>query len=226
MEEKEKKVLYEDNCGTEESTLRDEKTDGEESSAPDTETSDGNKAKPKLTPKETFIQVIKFVLFSCGAGIIQLGAFTLMNEIIRWNYWVSYLIALVLSVLYNFTVNRRYTFKSANNVPLAMALVFLFYAAFTPYSVWLTDYLTMDKGLNEYLVLFICMAQNLTLEFLWCRFVVYAKSINTNKLAKKGKKEENTEDNASENNASEGNRPEIVAETDKEEKEGEENIKE
>lgn len=107
-----------------------------------------------------------------------------------------------------------------------MALVFLFYAAFTPYSVWLTDYLTMDKGLNEYLVLFICMAQNLTLEFLWCRFVVYAKSINTNKLAKKGKKEENTEDNASENNASEENRPEIVAETDKEEKEGEENIKE
>ncbi len=224
MEEKEKKAL--DEGFVEQGAEDDVKTDVEESSAPDTETSDGNKAKPKLTPKETFIQVIKFVLFSCGAGIIQLGAFTLMNEIIRWNYWVSYLIALVLSVLYNFTVNRRYTFKSANNVPLAMALVFLFYAAFTPYSVWLTDYLTMDKGLNEYLVLFICMAQNLTLEFLWCRFVVYAKSINTNKLAKKGKKEENTEDNASENNASEGNRPEIVAETDKEEKEGEENIKE
>lgn len=226
MEEKEKKAL--DEGFVEQGAEDDVKTDVEETavSCDASGASDGGKGKVKLTPKETFIQVIKFVLFSCGAGIIQLGAFTLMNEIIRWNYWVSYLIALVLSVLYNFTVNRRYTFKSANNVPLAMALVFLFYAAFTPYSVWLTDYLTMDKGLNEYLVLFICMAQNLTLEFLWCRFVVYAKSINTNKLAKKGKKEENTEDNASENNASEENRPEIVAETDKEEKEGEENIKE
>lgn len=221
MEEKEKKAL--DEGFVEQGAEDDVKTDVEETavSCDASGASDGGKGKVKLTPKETFIQVIKFVLFSCGAGIIQLGAFTLMNEIIRWNYWVSYLIALVLSVLYNFTVNRRYTFKSANNVPLAMALVFLFYVAFTPYSVWLTDFLTMDKGLNEYLVLFICMAQNLTLEFLWCRFVVYAKSINTNKLAKKGKKEENTEDNASEEN-----RPEIVAETDKEEKEGEESIKE
>ena len=198
MEEKEKKAL--DEGFVEQGAEDDVKTDVEETavSCDASGASDGGKGKVKLTPKETFIQVIKFVLFSCGAGIIQLGAFTLMNEIIRWNYWVSYLIALVLSVLYNFTVNRRYTFKSANNVPLAMALVFLFYAAFTPYSVWLTDYLTMDKGLNEYLVLFICMAQNLTLEFLWCRFVVYAKSINTNKLAKKGKQEENSEEKAAE----------------------------
>lgn len=200
MEEKEKKAL--DEGFVEQGAEDDVKTDVEETavSCDASGASDGGKGKVKLTPKETFIQVIKFVLFSCGAGIIQLGAFTLMNEIIRWNYWVSYLIALVLSVLYNFTVNRRYTFKSANNVPLAMALVFLFYAAFTPYSVWLTDYLTMDKGLNEYLVLFICMAQNLTLEFLWCRFVVYAKSINTNKLAKKKKAEESGEENSSEEN--------------------------
>ncbi len=141
--------------------------------------------KKKLTPKQNFIQVVKFVLFSCGAGIIQLLTFTLMNEVFHWNYWVSYLIALVLSVLYNFTVNRRYTFKSASNVPIAMLLVFAFYAAFTPYSTWLTDFLTVKKGLNEYLVLFICMVQNLTLEFLWNRFVVYRKSMNSNKLAQK-----------------------------------------
>lgn len=204
MEEKEKKAL--DEGFVEQGAEDDVKTDVEETavSCDASGASDEGKGKVKLTPKETFIQVIKFVLFSCGAGIIQLGAFTLMNEIIRWNYWVSYLIALVLSVLYNFTVNRRYTFKSANNVPLAMALVFLFYAAFTPYSVWLTDYLTMDKGWNEYLVLFICMAQNLTLEFLWCRFVVYAKSINTNKLAKKGKQEENSEEKVVEEKAAEG----------------------
>lgn len=153
--------------------------------------------KPALTPKENLMQIIKFVLFSCGAGIIQLGSFTLMNEIIKWDYWTSYLISLVLSVLYNFTVNRRFTFKSANNVPIAMALVFLFYAAFTPYSTWLTDFLTMKKGLNEYLVLFICMVQNLTLEFLWCRFVVYRKSINSNKLAEKQKAKEKADEELS-----------------------------
>ena len=203
MEEKDKKAFC-DGCGEESKELVVDSDVEEAAVACRTkDDSEEGKGKVKLTPKETFIQVLKFVLFSCGAGIIQLGAFTLMNEIIRWNYWVSYLIALVLSVLYNFTVNRRYTFKSANNVPLAMALVFLFYVAFTPYSVWLTDYLTMDKGWNEYLVLFICMAQNLTLEFLWCRFVVYAKSINTNKLAKKGKQEENSEEKVVEEKAAE-----------------------
>ena len=203
MEEKDKKAFC-DGCGEESKELVVDSDVEEAAVACRTkDDSEEGKGKVKLTPKETFIQVLKFVLFSCGAGIIQLGAFTLMNEIIRWNYWVSYLIALVLSVLYNFTVNRRYTFKSANNVPLAMALVFLFYVAFTPYSVWLTDFLTMDKGWNEYLVLFICMAQNLTLEFLWCRFVVYAKSINTNKLAKKGKQEENSEEKVVEEKAAE-----------------------
>ncbi len=141
--------------------------------------------KKKLSAKENFTQVVKFVLFSCGAGIIQFGSFTLLNELLHLNYWVSYLIALVLSILYNFTVNRRFTFKSANNIPAAMALVFLFYCAFTPYSTWLTDFLTVKKGWNEYLVLIVCMVQNLILEFLWCRFVVYRKSINSNSLAKK-----------------------------------------
>ena len=143
----------------------------------------------KLSAKENFIQIIKFVLFSCGAGIIQFLTFTLLNELLSLNYWVSYLIALTASVLYNFTVNRRYTFKSANNVPKAMLLVILFYAAFTPYSTWLTNFLTIGKGLNEYLVLFICMSQNLILEFLWCRYVVYRNSINSNSLAKKDFKE-------------------------------------
>lgn len=128
-------------------------------------------------------------MFSCGAGIIQFLTFTLLNELLSLNYWVSYLIALTASVLYNFTVNRRYTFKSANNVPKAMLLVILFYAAFTPYSTWLTNFLTIGKGLNEYLVLFVCMAQNLILEFLWCRYVVYRNSINSNNLAKKDFKE-------------------------------------
>lgn len=145
-----------------------------------------SETKPKkIKAKENFIQVIKFIFFSAGAGIIQFASFTLLNELLHLNYWVSYLIALVLSVLYNFTFNRRYTFKSASNIPAAMALVFLFYCAFTPYSTWLTNFLTVKKALNEYLVLVICMVQNLVLEFLWCRFVVYRKSINSNTLVKK-----------------------------------------
>lgn len=179
-------------------------TENEQNTAPEREenpdfSAENQEKKQKLTPKQNFIQVMKFVLFSCGAGIIQIATFTLMNEVFHWNYWVSYLIALVLSVLYNFTVNRRYTFKSASNVPKAMLLVFAFYAAFTPYSTWLTNFLTGNKGLNEYLVLVICMVQNLTLEFLWNRFVVYRKSINSNDIAKKealktAEKEETTDD--------------------------------
>lgn len=132
----------------------------------------------KPTARENAVQLLKFTLFSLGAGIIQMLTFALLNEGLHLPYWVSYLIALVLSVLYNFTVNRKFTFKSAASVPKAMALVALFYLAFTPYSTWLTDYLT-GLTLNEYLVVFINMVQNLILEFLWCRFVVYRTSLNT-----------------------------------------------
>ena len=82
------------------------------------------KTQKKLSAKENLLQVAKFVFFSCGAGIIQFGSFTLLNELLHLNYWVSYLIALVLSILYNFTFNRKFTFKSASNIPVAMALVF------------------------------------------------------------------------------------------------------
>ena len=128
---------------------------------------------------------IKFTAFSIGAGIIQLITFTVLNEFTDLDYWFSYLIALILSVVYNFTVNRRYTFRSANNIPIAMTLVLVFYCFFTPYSVWLTDYLTDGAlfgtgiGWNEYLVVIFIMLQNLVLEFLWWRFVIFKKSINT-----------------------------------------------
>lgn len=56
------------------------------------------------------IRSVKFTLFSVSAGVIQIGSFTLLNELLHLDYWVSYLIALILSVLWNFTLNRRYTF--------------------------------------------------------------------------------------------------------------------
>lgn len=142
----------------------------------------------KLSPKENLVQVAKFVAFSLGAGIIQTVTFTLLNEVARWAYWGAYLSALTLSVLYNFTVNRRFTFKSANNVPIAMLKVAGYYAVFTPLSTWLGNMVTAafpDFAAIEYIVLAVTMLTNLSTEFLFCRFVVYRKSINTNALAQK-----------------------------------------
>lgn len=146
----------------------------------------------QLTKKQQAMQFIKFGLFSISAGIIQVASFTLLFEVFRFVYWPSYLVALVLSVLWNFTLNRRYTFKSVANIPRAMTLVFLYYIVFTPLSTWWGDALTQINW-NEYVVLVGTMVINFITEFLYQRFVVFKKTINTNDLAKKesnAKKEE------------------------------------
>lgn len=124
------------------------------------------------------IQVVKFTLFSISAGVIQIGAFTLLNELVKLPYWPAYLISLILSILWNFTVNRRFTFKSAANVPVAMAKVFGFYLVFTPLSTYL-GHLAEGSGINEYIVLIVTMLSNFVLEFLFCKLVVYRNQENT-----------------------------------------------
>lgn len=135
--------------------------------------------------KKELIRSLKFLLFSVSAGVIELTAFSLLNELTHWSYWPCYLIALVLSVLWNFTLNRRYTFQSANNVPRAMALVFGFYCVFTPLSTWLGSYLADTLLWNEYLVTILNMASNFVLEYLYDRFVVFRGSIDTNAVARR-----------------------------------------
>ena len=135
--------------------------------------------------KKEILRTLKYTLVAASAGLIQIGSFTLLNELLHLNYWVSYLIALVLSVLWNFTLNRRYTFHSANNVKKAMLLVFVYYLVFTPLSTWLEDILTVGHGWNEYLVTILNMLINFVTEFLYQRFVVFRRSIDTNELAKK-----------------------------------------
>lgn len=132
--------------------------------------------------KET-VRVIKFVFFSISAGLIEIVSFTLLNEFANWPYWPCYLIALVLSVVWNFTLNRNFTFKSANNITVAMLKVAAFYAVFTPLSTILGDYLAETVGLNEYLVTALNMACNFVTEYLYDRFVVFGKSLDTNKKA-------------------------------------------
>lgn len=130
------------------------------------------------------IRTVKFVLFSASAGIIQVGSFTLLNELLHLNYWVSYLISLTLSVLWNFTLNRKFTFKSAANVPIAMLKVAGFYLVFTPLSTWWTAALTEPAyGImwNEYLVLGLTMLVNFVTEYLFDRFLVFGSSIDTAK---------------------------------------------
>ena len=131
------------------------------------------------------IRTIKFTLFSLSAGAIQIISFTLMNELLDWPYWPCYLIALVLSVIWNFTLNRKFTFKSANNVPIAMLKVLGYYAVFTPLSTVFGNYLAETLLWNEYLVTVLNMFLNFITEYLFDRFVVFGKSIDTNKNAKK-----------------------------------------
>jgi putative flippase GtrA len=120
----------------------------------------------------------KFVFFSASAGIIEMGSFALLNELLDWPYWPSYLIALTLSVLWNFTLNRKFTFKSTANVPRAMFLVFLYYLVFTPLTTIGGNYLAEDLHWNEYLVTAINMILNLVTEFLYQKHVVYRNQID------------------------------------------------
>ena len=129
--------------------------------------------------RKEFIMSVKFVLFSISAGVIQVLSDTLMNEVVGTKPWISYLVSLVLSVLWNFTLNRKFTFHSANNIPVAMLKVALFYLVFIPLSTWWTKVLTENMLWNEYLVLIITMLFNFVTEYLYQRFVVFKNSIDT-----------------------------------------------
>ncbi|MCI8956508.1 MAG: GtrA family protein [Eubacterium sp.] len=129
--------------------------------------------------KEETIRVIKFTLFSISAGVIQILAFTLLTELTSLPYWPRYLTALVLSILWNFTLNREFTFKAANNIPIAMMKVAVFYLIFTPVTTIGGSYLVETLGWNDYLVTVFNMLLNFVTEYLYDRFIVFGKEINT-----------------------------------------------
>jgi len=133
--------------------------------------------------KKELLRTVKFTLFSISAGIIQVVVDLLCNEVLHLIPWLSYLIALVCSVLWNFTLNRKFTFQSAANVPIAMLKVAAYYLVFTPLSTWWTAALTGSAGWNEYLVLALTMITNFVTEYLFQRFFVFGKSIDTAKKA-------------------------------------------
>ena len=135
--------------------------------------------------KKEIIRKIKFTLFSISAGLIEIGLFTLLNEFTNWSYWPCYLIALIASVLWNFTLNREFTFKSTANVPIAMAKVFLFYLIFTPTSTIIGNYLAESLHWNEYIVTGLNMLANFILEYLYDQYIVYKGTIDTKEIKNK-----------------------------------------
>lgn len=125
-------------------------------------------------------QAVKFTLFSISAGAIQIASSELMYDLIHINYWVSYLVSLVLSVIWNFTFNRKFTFKSSNNIPLAMSLVFLYYLVFTPLST-LWGNAMEGSGIPGFFVTAFSMIINFITEFLYQKYVVFRDSLNSQK---------------------------------------------
>ena len=132
--------------------------------------------------RKELLRAVKFTLFSISAGVIEIVSFSLLTELTPLPYWPCYLIALVLSVLWNFTFNRRYTFRSAGNVPKAMALVAAYYCVFTPLST-LGGNILANLGWNEYLVTGLNMVVNFVTEFLYDKYVVFRGTVDTNELA-------------------------------------------
>ena len=124
------------------------------------------------------IRTLKFTFWSISAGIIQILLFTFLNELLNLNYWISYVPSLVASILWNFTINRKVTFKSTSNIKTSMLLVFLFYLVFTPVSTILGD-LAEKNNINEYLILGVTMASNFILEYLYTRYIVYRNTCDT-----------------------------------------------
>lgn len=127
-----------------------------------------------MTRKENFTLFLKFTGFSISAGLIQLASFALINELASLPYWPAYLTAVTLSVLWNFTLNRKFTFKQANSIPVAMTKVFLFYLFFIPITTYVGDAIVIS-GVNEYLVLGVTMILNFVTEFIYTKNFVYIK---------------------------------------------------
>lgn len=136
------------------------------------------------TKNKSVKQFFKYLCFACSAGVIQFASFAFFNDVLHFTYWLGYILALVLSVIWNFTLNREFTFKSANNIPLAMSKLIGYYLIFTPLSTWWGTALEAI-GWNEYLVLALTMIINFITEFTFCKFVVFRGTEDTNKRALK-----------------------------------------
>mgnify|MGYP001190367281 CR=1 FL=1 len=128
---------------------------------------------PRGSGMKAFLQFLKYTMFAASAGLIQTGVFELLDKVFRLKYWPAYLPALIASVLWNFTLNRKFTFKSANNVPIALLKVTLYYVIFTPLSTWWGAALTEDLGWNHDVVFFGTVLINFITEFIYSKYYTF-----------------------------------------------------
>ncbi len=123
--------------------------------------------------KKELLQALKFTLFSISAGIVQAVSFAILHDVLGLeSYWLSHVPSLILSVIWNFTFNRKYTFKPSGTLKRDMLLVALYYVVFTPASaLWGT---WLEKlGLHDWIIEIFNMLVNFITEFLFQKFVVY-----------------------------------------------------
>ena len=123
-------------------------------------------------------RAIKYAMISASAGAIEFLVFTVLNEFTNWRYWPCYLIALIISIIWNFYINRRFTFRSDVDAAGALLKIAGYYAIFTPVSTWGGDYLAETLGWNEYLVTVLNLFFNLITEYTFQRLVVYGNKVD------------------------------------------------
>ena len=135
----------------------------------------------KPSKNQQFIQFIKFTLFSASAGAIQLLSTTILHQWTGWlldYYWLAYIIGLTLSVIWNFTFNRKFTFKAANNVPLAMTLVIIYNCIIVVPLALGGDALVKLWGEQwGILVTAISLLINFITEFFWDKYIVFNQKV-------------------------------------------------
>lgn len=142
----------------------------------------------KSTKKTEILRAVKYACVALSAGVIQVAATFLLNGFVfkgEDNYYICYLIGLVLSVIWNFTLNRRYTFNAANKIAPAMVKVACYYLVFTPLSTWWVDALVnadfwgIPVTVVEVIVQIGTMLVNLITEYIFQRLFVFGKAIDT-----------------------------------------------
>ncbi|HQC54959.1 MAG TPA: GtrA family protein [Clostridia bacterium] len=149
----------------------------------------------RIKAKREIFQAIKYFIIAGSAGAIQVGTYALFHDAMKLVPWLSHLISLILSVLWNFTFNRKFTFKSAVNVPKAMVKVALYYAVFTPLSMFWTGAFTTGiwgvkgLGIHPWAVEIPTLLINGITEFLYQKFFVFNDAKEKEKATKKRQKE-------------------------------------
>lgn len=168
----------------------------------------------KAARKKKAKRFLKYAIIAISGGLIQLTAYIILSDAIKldkhvsfdaiyqkqpWlteifydpdtgkTYGLSYFIAVSLSVIWNFTFNRKYTFKSASNVPKAMLLFVLYYAFSIPFNCWAIVQLNklVVFPLSDKVILICIMLANGLPAFFYQRYVVFGRSLDTKHKKKK-----------------------------------------